>query len=130
MNIEEHIQYWVKSADHDWAVAQNLFSAEKYDWCLFIGHLVLEKLLKALYVQDNNNLFPPKTHNLVKLAENTQIKISEEQIILLDEVNDFNLEIRYPEFKNELYKKFTKEFSENYFQKIKDMTVWLKSQIK
>jgi HEPN domain-containing protein len=21
---------------------------EKYDWCLFIGHLVLEKILKAL----------------------------------------------------------------------------------
>jgi hypothetical protein len=35
-------------------VAETLFQNEKYDWCLFIAHLVLEKTLKAFYVLVNS----------------------------------------------------------------------------
>ena len=130
MKIEEHIQYWVKSADHDLDSSESLFAAGKYDWSLFIGHLVLEKILKALYVQDNQNQLPPKTHNLVKLAENTNIVLNAEQKFFLDEVNDFNLEVRYPEYRREFYKKCTKHFAEPYFVRIKEMFQWIKSQLK
>ncbi len=128
MEVKEHIQYWLDSAEHDWDVAKNLYDSGKYDWCLFIGHLVLEKTLKALFVQDNNNQLPPKTHNLVKLVKRTGIMLSEEQIVFLDEVNDFNIETRYPQYKNELYKRCTKEFAENYYLKIEAMAEWLRSQ--
>lgn len=37
METIEHINYWIKSADNDMDVAQNLFKNEKYDWCLFYG---------------------------------------------------------------------------------------------
>jgi len=80
LKIEEHIQYWVESAENDLGSAEILFAAGKYDWSLFIGHLVLKKILMALYVQDNQNQLPPKTHNLVKLAENTNIVLSTDQI--------------------------------------------------
>ena len=130
MKIKEHIQYWLDSAEHDWDAAENLFASGKYDWCLFIGHLVLEKILKALFVQDNNNQLPPKTHNLIKLAERTELELSEEQIIFLDEVNDFNIETRYPQYKNEFYKRCNIEFAENYHLKIEAMAEWLRSQIR
>lgn len=130
MKIEEHVKYWLDSAEHDWDTAVSLFSSEKYDWCLFVGHLVLEKTLKALYVQDNSNQFPPKTHNLLKLARHTDLGLTEDQEIFLDEVNDFNLEARYPQFKNEFYKKCNKEFTEKYYLKIREMMKCLKSRIK
>jgi HEPN domain-containing protein len=129
LEIQEHIGYWLDSANHDWDTVQSLFGAAKYDWCLFIGHLVLEKILKALYVQANNNQLPPKTHNLVKLARLSKLDLSMEQEILLDEVNDFNLEVRYPQYKSEFYKKCTRKFSTEYYQKINEMMIWLKSQI-
>ena len=129
MKIEDHVQHWLDSAAHDWDTADHLFSTGKYDWCLFIGHLVLEKILKAHFVQDNDNQLPPKTHNLIKLAENTRLSLTEEQKILLDEINDFNLEARYPQFKNEFYKKCSKEFSGYYFKQIEGMATWLKSRI-
>ena len=129
MEIKEHIKYWIDSAKHDWETVESLFSANKYDWCLFIGHLVLEKILKALYVQANNNQLPPKTHNLIKLARRTNLNLTKEQEIFLDEVNDFNLEVRYPQYKNEFHKKCTKKFAANYYQKINEMMIWLKSQI-
>ena len=73
MKIEDHINHWLKNAEHDLDTAESLFQNEKYDWCLFLGHLVLEKALKALYVKTNENKLPPKTHNLLKLAEKTTI---------------------------------------------------------
>ena len=130
MEINEHIGYWLESADHDWETAKSLFRSEKYDWCLFIGHLVLEKILKAIYVQVHDNRLPPKVHNLVKLARLSKLDLSMEQEILLDEINDFNLEVRYPQYKSEFYKKCTREFSANYYQNISEMMIWLKSRIK
>lgn len=127
MKLHDHIQFWLDSAEHDLETANSLFSTGKYDWCLFLGHLVLEKALKAVYVKDNENRLPPKTHNLVKLAEKTTIALNVGKKLFLDEVNDFNIEIRYPKYKQEFYKTCTKEFAEEYFMKIKEHFKWIKS---
>ena len=112
MTIKEHISYWLDSAEHDLETSNTLFEAGKYDWSLFIGHLVLEKLLKAIFVKNNNNKMPPKLHNLVRLSELSFIELDENKKVLFDKINDFNIEVRYPEYKNELYKTCTKEFAE------------------
>ena len=130
MTIEEHINYWLNSASHDLDTGETLVKAQKFDWALFLGHLVLEKTLKAIYVMNNKSSIPPKIHNLVRLSELAKIELTEQQIFFLDKVNDFNLEVRYPEFKNEFYITTTKEFAEEYFIKINDFYQWLKSQIK
>jgi len=129
MTLQEHIDYWLEGAEHDLDAAESLFAAGKYDWCLFIGYLVLEKALKAVYVRDNQNRVPPKTHALLKLVEKTSLKLDDEQKLYLDEVSDFNLEARYPEYKREFYKRCTKEFSEKHFARIKEYYSWIKSQI-
>lgn len=129
MTKEEHINYWLNSADHDLESSESLFHAGKYSWSLFIGHIVIEKGLKALFVSRSDNKIPPKIHNLVKLAEILEIPLNESQKMLLDEINDFNIEARYPEFKNEFYKTCTRDFAENYLQKIRELYQWLKSRI-
>ena len=129
MKIKEHINYWIDSAANDLTAAEQLFQSGKNDWCLFIGHLVIEKTLKACFVAKNENKIPPKTHNLLKLAELSKLELTIEQKIFLDEVNDFNLDVRYPEYKREFYKICTREFTEDYFGKIKEFAQWLKSLI-
>ena len=49
-DIEKIIQYWKESSNQDFKTMQNLFKSNDFSWGLFIGHLVLEKLLKAHYV--------------------------------------------------------------------------------
>ena len=129
MNIEQHIKFWVDSADHDLDAAESLFNAGKFDWCLFLGHLVLEKALKAVYVRDNANEMPPRIHNLVKLAEATELKLDEDIKLFLDEITDFNLEVRYPDYKKEFYKKCTRTFCEEKLVRIKDFLQWIKKNI-
>jgi HEPN domain-containing protein len=69
MTQEEHINYWLESAQHDLETVESLFSSAKYDWSLFVAHLVLENTIKSIFVKNNQNKIPPKIHNLVRLSE-------------------------------------------------------------
>ncbi|MBI5187357.1 MAG: HEPN domain-containing protein [Nitrospinae bacterium] len=129
MDINQQVDYWLKSAAHDLEAAESLFQNQKYDWCLFIGHLVIEKVLKAFYVKDNNEI-PPKIHNLLRLAERTGLLFSDIQKQFLGEVNRFNIETRYPDTLHSFYKVCTEEFTEEYFKKIKEMYQWLLLRMK
>ncbi|RJP70104.1 MAG: HEPN domain-containing protein [Ignavibacteriales bacterium] len=130
MENTEHIKYWLDSAIHDLDAAESLFKNKKYDWCLFIGHLVLEKTLKAIYVLKNPETMPPKVHNLVRISEYCGLDLTEEQRYFFDEINDFNIEARYPSYKFDFYQLCTKEFTEKYFELIKETHKWLLSQLK
>ncbi len=129
MDVKQNIEYWLKTAAHDMDVAETLFQNKKYDWCLFIGHIIIEKTLKAFYVRDKLEI-PPKIHNLLKLAESTKLTLTEDQLTFLADVNDFNIETRYPDAKFSFYQTCTKEFTEGQFLMIKEMYKWLLSQMK
>lgn len=103
MDKSEYIEYWIKAAQNDADSMESIFSSGSYDWALFIGHLCLEKILKAAWVKANSINIPPKTHNLMKLADESGINYSEKDSLLLLEVNDFHLETRYPDYKFVFY---------------------------
>lgn len=126
---EDYIKYWIDSSTRDLSSMEVNFLHGKYDWALFIGHLALEKLLKGLWVKNNKGDMPPKTHNLKKIADEAGYKLSEEESIFLLEINDFNIEAHYPDYKLEFYKKCTKEFAEKYLTKIKDLHQCILKQI-
>jgi HEPN domain-containing protein len=100
--MKNHVMYWLDSSEHDLDVAESLFQNAKYDWCLFLAHLVLEKILKAWYVKRRNE-FPPRTHDLVRLADMAEIEMEEGMLEFLDMVNTFNISTRYPDEKFKFY---------------------------
>lgn len=130
MDRQRQIDYWLDSAVHDLEAAESLYSAGKYDWCLFLGHLVLEKALKAAYVRKHEDVLPPRTHNLVRLIQETSIPADEEMLLWLDLVTDFHLEVRYPDYKNEFYKQCTQKFANSQLLKIKEFFSCIKSHLK
>jgi len=50
-DLEKTIRYWQKGAKYDLGVADAMLKSKKYPYALFMGHLALEKLLKALVVK-------------------------------------------------------------------------------
>ena len=124
----EKIQYWLQSAEDDWLVSQHLFKNGDYSYSLFFGHLTIEKILKAIYV-DRLNDNPPFTHRLVYLAEKASLDLSENRMRLLETITDFNLEARYPDEKFSFKKRCTKEFAAKYVKKIGALKTWLNRQI-
>ena len=128
---EELINYWIKGSDSDYDAMLNLFKAGNYTWALFIGHIVIEKLFKCLYAKINyDNPYAPKSHNLLKLAEECRIELNEEQIAYLTIINTFNISARYDDYKNEFSKKCTKEYTTEQINRIEVIREWLKALIK
>ncbi len=86
----------------------NLYNSKDFHWSLFMGHLVIEKLLKAIYIKnthDDNQ--PPRIHDLLLLAKRAKVNPSENQQDQLDMITTFNISARYPDYKYRFYKKCT-----------------------
>ena len=49
---ERIINYWIESAENDFKTMNDLYQTKNNSWALFMGHLVIEKLLKALFVKE------------------------------------------------------------------------------
>jgi len=126
---DELIRYWLLASDKDFRTMQNLFKSKDYHWSLFIGHLVLEKLLKAYFVKHKDQNVP-LIHDLFRIAEKADLNLTEEQKDFLDEVTRFNISARYPDYKHKFYKKCTLKFTEKKIEKIKEFRSWLKRQIR
>lgn len=128
MKTEDVVGYWFESADYDYPVMESLFDAGHYAWALFIGHLVVEKLLKAYHVQCNPEPCP-YTHNLLKIAEGAGLVLDDNRRDLLIELNAFNISARYPDRKHRFYKVATEDFTREYIVKIRDFRQWMLQQI-
>jgi HEPN domain-containing protein len=115
---EEHIAYWVLTANRDWNTVQDLYKTKNYLPALFFAHLVLEKLCKAHWVRDNEGNTPPKIHNLIVLLENIRYIVTEEEKDFLRAMNQFQLEGRYPDYKNALYKTYKSLKTKNILNKV------------
>lgn len=129
MTKQDHINYWIKTSENDLSSMESNFESGKYDWALFIGHLALEKILKALWVKNNGDNFPPKIHNLLLIAEKTEFTPSEEQKVFLNRANNFSLETRYPDYKFEFYKSCTKEYAKENIKNIYEIHKCIKEKI-
>lgn len=128
MNKSEHIKYWIDAAEVDYKAMENLFKSKDYVWSLFLGHFVIEKLIKAVAVSnDVKNI--PKIHDLNKISNKAGLNVNEELGDLLDVFTSFNIEARYPDYKKEFYKKCTKEFTSYYLDKVTELKLWLLEQI-
>lgn len=128
MTKKDFIDYWIKTSNHDFITMEHLLEKGDYLWGLFIGHLVIEKLLKGYYVkQVDRNV--PYTHDLLRIAEKASLELNTKQKSFLDNLNDFNIEARYPDRKLALYKKCTRKFSAPYLKKIKGFRKWLLKKI-
>ena len=129
MEKETLVKYWIDASNLDFRAMNNLYSSGDYVWSLFLGHLVIEKLLKALTIK-NDVANVPKIHDLNKLAKAANIKLDESLKDLLDIITSFNIEARYPDYKNEFYKKCNYEFTLQYKTQISELRLWLLDQLK
>ena len=114
MTKEEHITYWKEQAEDSWEGAIVLINSKRYMLGLFCWHLSIEKLMKGLWVKNNPENYPPRTHNLIHLHDEANLQLSEEMQDNLRVINSWNLEGRYPDYKTNLYKVSTKEYVDNY----------------
>ena len=123
------VKYWLDTAERDFQTVEHLFQTGDYHWGLFVGHLVLEKLLKALFIQKLGE-WPPRIHDLARLAEKCGLKPDDRLLDNLELISRFNLSVRYPDTQQELYQICTREFALKVLETIQEIRTWLLSLIR
>lgn len=127
-NTDKIVQHWIDTSEQDFRTMQNLMKSCDYSWAMFLGHLVLEKLIKAHYVknQKKHALF---THDLLRLATNAGLKFNDETEEWFDEISTFNINARYDNYKQDFYKLCSKEFASLWSERIIKLRVWLINEL-
>ncbi len=106
----------------------SLFDSKSYSWALFLGHISVEKLIKAVYVSKHKK-HAPFLHNLYRLAELSNISLTEEQSDWLDKITSFNMNARYDDYKKEFQMLCTVDFAKEWIEKIKIIRSWIKQML-
>ncbi len=128
LDIEKIYNHWLTTSDKDYVTMMNLYKSKDYHWSLFMGHIVLERILKACVVKQTL-YHAPFTHDLAKLAQSSGLSFSEEHLDWLDTVSTFNINARYDSYKEAFYKKCTFEFTTEWIEKIKLLQSWIKKML-
>ena len=128
MDKDAIIDSWINSSDKDFSAMSDMYRTKHFDWALFMGHLCIEKLLKALYTKIHNE-HPPYIHDLRRLAEKSNLDLTEEQQIRLDSITRFNIRARYDDYKQSFFKLCTIEFTDEWIEKISECRLWIKQML-
>ncbi|MDR1405783.1 MAG: HEPN domain-containing protein [Prevotellaceae bacterium] len=125
MTKEQHLDYWINTAEEDWISVEALFDRKRYQHCLFWAHLTLEKLAKAIWVKYHEANLPPKIHNITWLLDNSNVDLGKDRMEFLANFNDFQLSGRYPDYLNKIYKVCTESFTIGELAKVKEIRTCL-----
>ena len=128
LNRDKLINYWIESSDDDFETMKAMFDSKRYSWSLFVGHLMIEKLLKAYYVKVKSD-YPPFIHNLLRLAEKSHLELSEDIKEHLITITAFNLNARYDDYKMSFKKQCTQKFIVEWIDKLKELRLWIRTLI-
>ena len=127
MNNIDLMNFWVESANEDYDTMLYMKAGKKNTWCLFLGHLVIEKLLKGLYAKKNEeNPYTIKSHNLLALAEKCNLDLTDEQVEKLQIITQFNISARYDDYRENFRQKCTDEYTSEQVKNIEEVRKWLK----
>jgi len=77
-----------------------------------------------------NSDYPPYLHNLLRLAELSDLKLSEDQEAKLATITAFNINARYDDYKRSFKQRCTPEFTGEWIEKLKAIRLWMKELIK
>jgi len=122
------IAFWIEGSDDDYDTMIAMYDSERYSWTLFIGHLMIEKLLKAFFIKEKNQ-HPPYIHNLLRLAEKSGLQLTNTVKEELVTITAFNINARYDDYKMSFQKRCTPDYTKEWLIKLKELRSWIKQLI-
>jgi HEPN domain-containing protein len=128
IDVDKIVKHWIETSDEDFKTMLSLFDSKSYVWSLFLGHISIEKLLKAYYISKNKK-HAPFTYNLYRLAELNELELTDEYSDWLDKITSFHLNARYEDYKREFYSLCTVDFTKDWIEKIKTIRSWIKQML-
>lgn len=117
---------WRELAIYDLGTADAMLAASRYLYVLFCCQQAVEKHLKGLIVE-RCGTFPPRTHDLAKLAQVGRISLEEGQDLFLRTLTKYYIGTRYPEEVRTLADEATRELATRLLTQTKELITWLET---
>ena len=126
----DKVEYWLNLCDEDVLNAKAMLKGDRFLGAGFFCHQVSEKALKAV-IASETGYTPPKIHDLRKLAEfgNIYELLSKEQVLLLEKLTPFQIEARYPEYKNAIAKTINAASGKQMLKETEEFLCWVKQRL-
>lgn len=128
IDINKTFEHWITTSDKDFDTMIHLFETKDYQWALFIGHIVIEKLLKAFIVKATSE-HAPFTHDLRRLGKLSGLEFQDMHYVWLDTITTFNINTRYDSYKQAFYQRCTPDFTGTWINNIKTLRQWIKMKL-
>ncbi len=116
---------WLAGSGYDIKSAQHMFNTGRHLYVIFLCHLAIEKLLKAVFAQTHEK-HPPYTHDLYKLIGLIALDIPPEHQPIIAKLNELSIATRYPEDLRAMVKEFPKRVTKKYLEQSKAFLQWLR----
>ena len=130
MSDFDKVDYWIELAIYDLDTAKAMLTTKRYLYVGFMCNQTIEKILKAYYVLKNKKI-PPYTHNMRRIATEANLykEMSEEQKNFIDDIIPFNIEGRYPEYKQMLYDTLEEIECKRIIKETEEFVQWIKNKL-
>ena len=116
---------WLAQVDYDVATAEHMLHVGRYIYVIFMSHMALEKALKALVTEETQKL-PPRTHNLIDLAQRARVVLSQAQQDFLGKLNNTSVVVRYPDDLSALVSQYPEAIAQDYLERTKELILWVR----
>jgi len=101
---------FIDSAEYDFETAEHMLKTGRNIYVVFMCHLSIEKLLKAIIAETTKKI-PPKTHNLIYLIKVGNVQLPQELFEFVTKINNFSIVTRYPEDFSKLLRVYPKRYN-------------------
>ena len=128
--MDEKIRYWMDIAEYDLEMAEAMLETGRYLYVGFMCHQAIEKILKAHY-QLMKGKMPPKTHNILFLLKEAALfdYLSDRQKAFMEMLLPMNIESRYPDYRDRLFKSLNREKCSEILRETREMHAWIKEKL-
>ena len=126
----DKVTYWIEIANYYLETAEAMYQTARWLYVAFMCHQTIEKTLKAYWCGTRAD-DPPYIQNHMRLAEGCGLydKMSDGQKDFLDKVTNFNIEARYPEDKDAIYRRLSKQTCRQIIDDTKQLMQWITEKL-
>lgn len=121
-------EQWVDQARYDFDTARAMFDNRRFLYVLFCCQQAVEKMLKGVIAKRTGE-FPPRLHNLMRLAEHTGLEFEEARLSFFGELSSYYIQTRYPKETDTLLNNVSQEIAQEILTETEDTIRWLSSMI-
>lgn len=126
---EKRIQHWLKQAKEDVGTARAMLKSKRWKYTIFMCQQSIEKFLKAIYMKKTDE-FPPRIHNLFRLAERIDKKLfPEDYLEFFSELSLYYIQSRYPEDIDKMEELNKKSRATEILEKTEEVIKWTKKTL-